>query len=84
MLAELSTYTALKTLHVLAAVTWVGGSIALQVIATRVQRERDPKRLAEMAGHFEFVGNRLFVASRIELVLLILIVADMVIKPGVG
>jgi uncharacterized membrane protein len=158
VLAEVSTYTVLKTLHVLAAVTWVGGNVVLQILATRVQRERDASRLADMAGHFEFVGtrvftpaslllvvlgvwmvlisqawdfeqpwivaaiamfaysfvsgafylgpnlgklkriygergvdapeavaltNRLFVVSRIELVLLLLIVADMVIKPGV-
>jgi uncharacterized membrane protein len=70
VLADLSTYRAPKTIHLLAAVTWVGGSTALQVIATRVQRERDPQRLAEMAGHFEFVGNRLFLPASLLLVIL--------------
>jgi hypothetical protein len=50
VLADLSTYTVLKDVPRHSAVTWVGGAFALQIVATRVQRERDPRRLAEMAG----------------------------------
>jgi uncharacterized membrane protein len=63
VLAVVTTYTVLKTFHVLAAVTWVGGNIVLQILGTRVSRERDASRLAATAGDFEFVGTRVFMPA---------------------
>ncbi len=50
VLAIVTLYTVLKTLHVLAAVTWVGGSIVLQILAVRVKRDDDPAELARWRG----------------------------------
>jgi uncharacterized membrane protein len=61
MLAEhIGLYEWLKALHVLLAVVWVGGAAALQVLAIRIERERDPLRMAAFAGQAEWMGMRVF------------------------
>ena len=70
-------YEWLKSLHVLMAIVWVGGAIALQVLAVRTMRARDPERLRIFVGEVEFVGTRIFTpASLILLILGIIMVID--------
>jgi hypothetical protein len=42
-------YDWLKLIHVLAAITWVGGGIFVQVYATRLLRRKEPLKLAAFA-----------------------------------
>jgi uncharacterized membrane protein len=65
----LTLYTALKSLHVIAAVVWVGGGIALTVLMTRLRAARDPVVAIRMAAHFAFLGSRVFPPTAILLVL---------------
>jgi uncharacterized membrane protein len=60
-------YNWLKFFHVLAAITWVGGAIALQVLGTRIYRAGNRERLYEMAGDFEFIGTRVFTPASLLL-----------------
>ena len=53
-------FETLKTLHVLAAVIWVGGAAAVQVFAIRTMSAADPARLAGFAKDTEWVGTRIF------------------------
>lgn len=47
-------YELLLTIHLLAAMIWVGGATALNVMATRAA----PETRAVMVPHFEFFGNK--------------------------
>jgi uncharacterized membrane protein len=52
-------YNTLKFLHVLAAITWVGGGIYAQALATKVMREGDPAHMARTAKDLGDLGKRL-------------------------
>jgi uncharacterized membrane protein len=56
-------YTFFKSLHVLAAVVWVGGALTLQVLAFRILRTNDARRMAEFAKDSEFIGMRVFLPA---------------------
>jgi uncharacterized membrane protein len=60
-------YNWLLLLHVLAAITWVGGNIGLQILGTRIYRAGNRQRLYEMAEDFEFVGTRIFTPASLLL-----------------
>ena len=90
-------YNTLKFFHVLAAITWVGSAIYAQALATKVLSENDPVHLARTAKDIGDLGKRVITpasisvlvfgiwivaVSRIDLVVLVLVVADMVFKPG--
>ena len=64
-----TTYQWLLTVHILAAVVWVGGAFALQVLAIRVVRDPDPTRLAAFARDTEVVGMRVFLPASLVLLL---------------
>lgn len=66
----MTTYELLKTLHVLAAVVWVGGAVTLQLFAMRAQGSDDPMRLAGFAKDAEWVGTRVFIPASLLLVVL--------------
>jgi uncharacterized membrane protein len=75
--AHIDLYDWLKAFHVILAVTWVGGAIALQVLAIRLQRTNDATRMAAFAGEVEWVGMRIFApASGLLLILGIWMVID--------
>jgi uncharacterized membrane protein len=57
------------TVHILAAIVWVGGATATQVFAVRAQASRDPERMAEFARDAEFIGTRLFAPSSVVLLI---------------
>ena len=59
-------YNTLKFLHVLAAVTWVGGNIYAQVLGTKVLGEGDAAHLGKIAKDIGDMGNRLLLPSSIS------------------
>ena len=73
----MSWYEFLKFVHILMAVVWVGGALALQVLAFRIQRENDGLRLAAFSRDAGFLGERVFgPASGVLLLAGILMVVD--------
>jgi uncharacterized membrane protein len=63
-----TTYTVLKTIHILAAIYWVGGGAVQQVIGLRVLRERDPHRMVKFLRDAEFIGQRTFLPASLILI----------------
>ena len=63
-----TTYSVLKTIHVLAAVYWVGGGAVQQIFGIRILRERDPRRVAKFLYDVEFVGQRTFLPASLILI----------------
>jgi uncharacterized membrane protein len=62
-------YLTLKSFHILAAITWVGGAIMTQAFAIRTMRSGDPQRMALFAADVEFIGQRLFTSASLVLLL---------------
>jgi uncharacterized membrane protein len=58
-----TTYTVLKTIQVLAIVTWVGGGSVLTMLVARARRATDHGRLATLVREIGFVGPRVFAPS---------------------
>ena len=56
-------YTFFKSLHVLAAATWVGGALMIQAYAFRIMRSSDARRTAEFAKDTELISMRLFIPA---------------------
>ena len=61
-------YELLKTLHVLAAVVWVGGAATTQVYAMRANRATEPERMVNFSSDAEWVGTRVFLPMSLILV----------------
>jgi uncharacterized membrane protein len=57
-----SWYLAFKTVHVVAAVLWVGGGTLLAVLAITAERDPDPARLLGVARQAEWAA-RIFIPS---------------------
>jgi uncharacterized membrane protein len=65
-----TTYTVLKTVHILAAVVWLGGSIMLLVLGERARRAReDPSRLTATIREISIVAPRTFIPASLVLVI---------------
>jgi uncharacterized membrane protein len=62
-------YTFFKFVHVIMAVTWVGGATVIQFYALRALGSRDPNRMATFAGDTEWVGTRVFIPASLTLFL---------------
>lgn len=56
-------YTFFKSVHVVAAVIWVGGAFVIQAFAFRILRTGDARRQAEFAKDSEVVGMRVFIPA---------------------
>jgi uncharacterized membrane protein len=56
-------YTFFKSVHVLAAVIWIGGAFVIQAFALRILRTGDARRQAEFAQDSEVVGMRVFIPA---------------------
>jgi uncharacterized membrane protein len=54
-------YTFFKSLHVVAAATWVGGAVMIQAYGFRIMRSHDARRTAEFAKDTELISMRLFI-----------------------
>lgn len=74
-------YNVLKTIHILAAITWVGGAIFVQIYATRLDRQHEPARLAAFAKDVEAIGNSVFLPASI--LLLIMGIVLVAYTPGI-
>lgn len=73
----MSWYEILKFVHILMAAIWVGGALAIQVLAARIRGESDGMRLAALSRDAGFMGERIFApASGILLLAGILMVID--------
>ena len=55
----------LKTVHVLAAVIWVGGAVTLQLFAIRATSSGDPAKLIELGPNAEWIGKRVFTPASV-------------------
>jgi uncharacterized membrane protein len=62
-------YELLLAIHILAAVVWVGGATAIQVLAYRTAATNDGVRIATFAGETEWVGMRVFMPASIVVLL---------------
>ena len=61
-------YEVLVFVHVLMAVVWVGGDVAIQVLALRATRSTEPARVAAFSADAEWIGLRVFMPASILLV----------------
>lgn len=50
-------YTLFKFLHIIGAIVWIGGVIAVNIISVRVARENEPALLASLARQSSFFGT---------------------------
>lgn len=56
-------YQLLLYVHIVCAVTWVGGALYAQILAVRVSRSDDLAELPRLARHMEFIGSRVFMPA---------------------
>jgi hypothetical protein len=74
-------YEFLKTVHVLLAITWLGGAITFQLLGIRVLKENPPTRLVAFTRDTEAIGMKIFLPASLVLLLAgILMVLD---TPGI-
>lgn len=67
----------LLLIHILAAITWLGGGIMAQILAFRIVRSGDPARTVAFSRDMEFFGGRVFMPAAIVLAIAgILMVID--------
>ena len=53
-------YSAFKAIHVLAALTWIGGGVLLVILGAIAVRKNDPEEMVTVARQAALVGQRLF------------------------
>jgi uncharacterized membrane protein len=58
-----SSYEVYLTVHVIAAVVWVGGGTALTIFSLLTLRAHDPRARANLAVQMETIGQRLFMPA---------------------
>lgn len=61
-------YQLLLYLHILAGVIWVGGAVAIQVLAVRIGRS-DPAMAPALARHMEALGRWLFAPAALVILI---------------
>jgi uncharacterized membrane protein len=70
-------YEFLLFAHIAMAATWVGGAAMLQFFGLRAIGAPDPRRLAELGGDVEWIGNRVLIpSSALAVVTGVLLVVD--------
>lgn len=67
-LAAITTYQWFLSVHILAAVLWVGGAFTIQVLAIRASAANEGPRLATLSSEIEWVGTRIFIPASLTLV----------------
>lgn len=67
-LATITTYQAYLSIHILAAVIWVGGAFTMQLFAIRATRAGDNEYLVAVTRDIEWIGTRFFIPSSLILV----------------
>ena len=63
-------YEIYLTFHVLMAIVWLGGGLAMSLLGWRITRSNDGRAMAEFAKQTEWVGMRVFMPA--SLILLVL------------
>jgi uncharacterized membrane protein len=63
-------YIILKSLHVLAAATWVGGALGQNLLATRLLKTNDGNLMAKFARESEWVGMHVYLPSALTILAL--------------
>jgi uncharacterized membrane protein len=72
-----SRYELLLTIHVLAAIAWLGSALCVQVLAVRAVGSDDPVRKGRVADDAEWLATRIFIpSSLLVLIFGILLVLD--------
>jgi uncharacterized membrane protein len=61
-------YSAFKTVHVIAAVVWIGGGALLTILGLVAERKNDPVELATVARWAATVGEKLFAPAGLVVV----------------
>jgi uncharacterized membrane protein len=74
-------YDWLKAIHVLGAIVWVGGAIAMQLLAIRAMASKDTVRQATFSADVEWMGMRIFTPAS---VVVLLAGIAMVLDAGIG
>jgi len=67
-LANLTLYTGLKSIHVLASTIWLGGGVIFAILGIRAIRTDDPIRLLTIAREISAVASKLFPVMGIILI----------------
>ena len=67
-LSNTSWYLVFESIHVLAAVIWLGGGAAITLLAWRAQRARDNAELLQVAKQAEWMSLRVFVPMSVVVV----------------
>jgi uncharacterized membrane protein len=62
-------YNVLKTIHVLAAIVWIGGALTMNILGTRLARANEPARLTAFARDVEWIGQRVYLPASITVLL---------------
>ena len=62
-------YEWLLFLHIAAAIVWLGGGVAIQVLAIRANRAVDPARMTTIAHEAEWFGTRIALPSSLTVLI---------------
>jgi uncharacterized membrane protein len=62
-------YEFLLTIHILAAVIWLGGGIAMHILGRRVLKRNDPQEIYKFSAEVNIIGMRLY--APMSLILLV-------------
>lgn len=68
-------YEWLLFFHIAAAIVWLGGGLAVQVLAIRANRADDPARMTTIASEAEWFGTRIALPSSFSVLVLGIILA---------
>jgi uncharacterized membrane protein len=60
-------YNAIKYIHVISAIIWVGGAFFAQILAIRAQRSTDPAELPRLGAALGELGMKVFLPASIVL-----------------
>jgi uncharacterized membrane protein len=60
-------YILLKTLHVVAAVAWVGGALTQNIMATRLKKSGNGELMGNFAKQAEWVGTHVYLPASLAI-----------------
>jgi uncharacterized membrane protein len=58
-------YDTLKTIHILAAIVWLGGGVFIQIYSTRLRRANETTQLMRFARDIERLGTSIFLPASV-------------------
>jgi uncharacterized membrane protein len=63
MVLAVARYDVYLLLHIVCAIVWLGGGLALSIIGTRIAKEHDPGRMVAFARDAEWMGNHIYLPA---------------------